>query len=238
MILLFAFFAGVLSVLAPCVLPILPVLLWGGLAKGNKYSPYIILISSLLFIFTFTLLVKIGTSFLPINQEIFTLISAIIISGYGIILIWPQIWDYCKSLFPSKKTQTIKKEQKSWFRSDVLLGASLGPIFASCSPTYALIISSILPASLAMGILSIMMYIIGFGLVIFIIIYFGKEALQYLRRYANPNGIFKKTIWVILILTWILIISWGFKWLETQLVNSSFWTSITRIEKNALRNLH
>ena len=104
MILLFAFFAGVLSVLAPCVLPILPVLLWGGLAKGNKYSPYIILISSLLFIFTFTLLVKIGTSFLPINQEIFTLISAIIISGYGIILIWPQIWDYCKSLFPSKKT--------------------------------------------------------------------------------------------------------------------------------------
>jgi cytochrome c biogenesis protein, transmembrane region len=74
------------------------------------------------------------------------------------------------------------------------LGASLGPIFASCSPTYALIISSILPTSLAMGILSIMMYIIGFGLVIFIIIYFGKEALQYLRRYANPHGIFKKTI--------------------------------------------
>lgn len=237
MILFFAFFAWILSVLAPCVLPILPVLLWGWLAKGNKASPYIILISSLFFIFVFTLLVKIWTSFLPIDQEIFTLISALIIAGYGIILIRPQLRDRFKSLFPSSKTQTIKKEQKVWFRSDVLLGASLWPIFASCSPTYALIISTILPASIAMGVLSILMYILGFGLVIFIIIYFGKEALQHLRRYANPDGIFKKIIGIILLITGILILSGGFKRLETQLVNSTFGTSLTRIEKNAIKNL-
>lgn len=238
MILFFAFFAGVLSVLAPCVLPILPVLLWGWLAKNNKSSPYIILISSLFFIFTFTLILKVWASILPISQGTFTIISAIIITSYGLILIWPQLRDKLKSLFPSRSSHLNTKNKKNWFRGDVLLWASLGPIFASCSPTYALIISTILPANLTIGILSILMYIIGFWLVIFIIIYFGKEALQHLRRYANPKGIFKKIIGIILIITGILILSWGFKRLEIQLVNSSFWTFFTKIEKNAIKNLN
>lgn len=238
MILFFAFFAGVLSVLAPCVLPILPVLLWGWLAKNNKSSPYIILISSLFFIFTFTLILKVWAGFLPISQETFTIISAIIITSYGLILIWPQLRDKLKSLFPSRSSHLNTKNKKNWFRGDVLLWASLGPIFASCSPTYALIISTILPANLTIGILSILMYIIGFWLVIFIIIYFGKEALQHLRRYANPQGIFKKIIGIILVITGILILSWGFKRLETQIVNSSFGTYFTKIERNAIKNLH
>ena len=238
MILFFAFFAGVLSVLAPCVLPILPVLLWGWLAKKDKSSPYIILISSLFFIFIFTLILKVWTGFLPISQETFTIISAIIITSYGLILIWPQLRDKLKSLFPSRSSHLNTKNKKNWFRGDVLLWASLGPIFASCSPTYALIISTILPANLTIGILSILMYIIGFWLVIFIIIYFGKEALQHLRRYANPQGIFKKIIGIILIITGVLILSWGFKRLETQIVNSWFGTFFTKIEKNAVKKLN
>ena len=238
MILFFAFFAGVLSVLAPCVLPVLPVLLWGGIAKQNSKSPYIILISSLFFIFVFTLVLKIWASFLPISQETFTIISAIIITSYGLILIWPQLRDRAKSLLPSRSSHLNSKNKKTWFRGDVLLWASLGPIFASCSPTYALIISTILPANLTMGILSILMYIIGFWLVIFIIIYFGKEALQHLRRYANPEGIFKKIIGIILILTGVLILSWGFKQIESQIVNTSFWTFFTKIEKNAVKKLN
>lgn len=238
MILFFAFFAGILSVLAPCVLPLLPVLLWGGLARGNKYSPYIILISALFFIFICTLLFKVVTGFLPIKQEVLVVISAVIIWVYGILLLFPQLWDRFKFLFPQKASKSIKKTPKTWIRSEILLGASLGPLFASCSPTYALIISTILPASLFMGTLSILVYLLGFWLVIFLIIYFGKEFLQKLTRYANPDGIFKKIIGGILLLTSILIISGGFKWLEAQLVNSSLGTGLTRIEKNAIRSLN
>ena len=110
MILFFAFFAGVLSVLAPCVLPILPVLLWGWLAKNDKSSPYIILISSLFFIFTFTLILKVWAGFLPISQGTFTIISAIIITSYGLILIWPQLRDKLKSLFPSRSSHLNTKK--------------------------------------------------------------------------------------------------------------------------------
>lgn len=237
MIVWFAFFAGVLSVLAPCVLPMLPVLLWTWLAKEGKNSAYRILVSSLFFIFIFTFTLKLGASVLPLSPEFLTWISTIIIIGYGILLIFPSIRDHLKMQFPSKKTNTIKKEKKADFRTDVLLGASLGPLFTSCSPTYALIISAILPTNFLIGILSIFAYILGFWLVIFIVIFFGKEAIQKLNRYANPNGIFKKAIGIILILTGILIISGGFKYLESKLVELNISSSLIKIEHNAIKNL-
>lgn len=235
MLLFFAFFAGVLSVLAPCVLPVLPVILWAGLSKKNQTSSYIILGSALFFIFVFTFLLKVSTLFLHIDARVWNLISAIIIILYGLVLLFPNIRDQIKSSFSSQPT-IIKKEEKSWFWAEVLLGASLGPIFASCSPTYALIISTILPQNLFMGTLSILAYILGFGAVLLIVIYFGQEAIKKLRRYANPNGIFKKVIAILLILTGVLIVTWGFKWIETQLVNSGFGSTLTRIEQNALKN--
>lgn len=98
----------------------------------------------------------------------------------------------------------------------------MGPIFASCSPTYALIIGSILPQNLLMGTLGILAYILGFGMILLLVIFFGQEAIKKLRRYANPDGIFKKIIGGMLILTGILIVSGAFKWIESQLVNSGF----------------
>ena len=154
-------------------------------------------------------------------------------------MLFPQLRDRLKLLFSSSKpTASLKKqEKKSGFWADVLLGASLWPIFASCSPTYALIISTILPQNLTMGIFSIFAYILGFWLVLAIVIYFGQEAVKKLNRYANPNGIFKKVIWILLILTGVLILSWGFKRIEAKLVDSPFWKNLIRIEKNALNNL-
>ena len=113
MILFFAFFAGVLSVLAPCVLPVLPVLLWGGIAKQNSKSPYIILISSLVFIFLFTLLLKVSTLFIAVPNYIWTWISAVIILIYGVFMLFPQLWDKLKLLFSSSKpTASVKKQEK------------------------------------------------------------------------------------------------------------------------------
>lgn len=237
MVLFFAFFAGVLSVLAPCVLPMLPVLLGGGLAKKDSSAPYVILISSLVFIFLFSFVLKVSTVFLGISQTVLNWISALIIAGYGVLLLFPQLWDWIKLQFPQQAQIVKKKEQKSGFWWEVILGASLGPLFASCSPTYALIIGTILPQSLWMGTLSIVIYLFGFGLVLFLVLYFGKEAVKKLNRYANPDGIFKKVLGIILIITGVLVASGGMKYLEAQLVNSSFGTYFVKFERDALKGL-
>lgn len=88
-----------------------------------------------------------------------------------------------------------------------------------------------------MGTLSIVIYLFGFGLVLFLVLYFGKEAVKKLNRYANPDGIFKKVLGIILIITGVLVASGGMKYLEAQLVNSSFGTYFVKFERDALKGL-
>jgi len=59
--LLLSFLAGVLTILAPCVLPVLPVIIGGSLSttKGEKYRPYVIAASLAASIIGFTLLLKV-----------------------------------------------------------------------------------------------------------------------------------------------------------------------------------
>ncbi len=96
MLLFFSFFSGVLSVLAPCVLPVLPVILGTGITSQKKEKPYIVLISALICIFLFTLLLKLGVDFISLETETLTWISAVIIILYALTLLFPQIREYIK----------------------------------------------------------------------------------------------------------------------------------------------
>lgn len=63
-----AFLAGVLSVLAPCVLPVLPVMLGGGLSARARYRPIVIGVSTAVCITLFTVLLKVSTAFINVPE--------------------------------------------------------------------------------------------------------------------------------------------------------------------------
>jgi cytochrome c biogenesis protein CcdA len=56
-----AFFAGALTILAPCVLPVLPVVLAGSLSEKQKWYPYVVTLSLALSVVLFTVLLKAST---------------------------------------------------------------------------------------------------------------------------------------------------------------------------------
>lgn len=237
MILFFAFFSGVLSVLAPCVLPVLPVLLWGAATETNPKRSYLILSSALICIFSFTFLLKVWTGFIHLSEDIWNYLSWGIITIYGIFLLFPGLRDRIKSHFPHSKTVKTPQQHKTGPLAEIALGASLGPIFASCSPTYALIIGTILPQNLLMGTLSILFYVLGFWSILFIIIFFWREAIKRLKGYANSDWRFKKSIGILLIITGGMIISGGFKYLETKLLELPFSTALIKIEQQTIKTM-
>jgi cytochrome c biogenesis protein CcdA len=57
-LLVLSFVAGVLTVLAPCVLPILPVIVGGSVVNGKKSRPWVIIISFAVSILIFTLILQ------------------------------------------------------------------------------------------------------------------------------------------------------------------------------------
>ena len=64
-----SFIAGILTILAPCVLPVLPVILAGSLTEKEKWYPYLVTLSLALSIVVFTVLLKASTAFIDIPSS-------------------------------------------------------------------------------------------------------------------------------------------------------------------------
>lgn len=234
-----SFLAWLLSILAPCVLPVLPVILWWSLWSDNRRKPLTIIFSTGIFITVFTVALKASTALIDIPQSVWTTISAVIIILYGLTLAFPHAREVVSlKLWLYKANQLADSAQsKGWFWWDVLLGASLGPIFASCSPTYALLLSTVFPQSFAQWIIYTLIYSTGFVLGLLAIAYGGRSLVRKLSIAANPNSWFKKVLWWLLILTGLLIISWWMKKLEVAILDAGVFNS-TALEQSILeRNL-
>src|SRR3989344_7070294 len=156
---LVSFVAGVLTALAPCVLPLLPVIVGGSLsasAKGSGATKRAVIIACSLGIsvILFTLLLKVSSAFINVPQSTWQLISGIILIAFGLVMLFPQLWDrlgFVNLLNRSSNKLLATGYQQNSFWGDVLMGAALGPVFSSCSPTYFVILATLLPASFAIG---------------------------------------------------------------------------------------
>lgn len=74
-LLLASFLAGILTILAPCVLPVLPVVLAGSLSEKQKWYPYLVILSLALSIVLFTVVLKVSTIFIDIPQSFWKYLS-------------------------------------------------------------------------------------------------------------------------------------------------------------------
>src|SRR3989338_11373934 len=90
--------------------------------------------------------------------------SGAILITFGLVMIFPRLWDglgFVNVLNRSSNKLLAAGYQQNSFWGDVLMGAALGPVFSSCSPTYFVILATVLPASFAMGLLDLLAYALG-----------------------------------------------------------------------------
>ena len=93
MIYLISFLAGMLTILAPCALPMIPVICGRSLEADSRKRIMTILLSFVVSIITFTLLLKISVACAGIDNQVWKNISAIILICFGLVMVFPQIWD-------------------------------------------------------------------------------------------------------------------------------------------------
>ncbi len=236
---IFCFLAGFLTLLAPCILPVLPVILGRSLIAGDKTDqsirkPVVIISSLLVSIVVFTLLLKGTTLLITIPTIVWSLLAGVIIIFFGITMLFPALWEtiVTKLNIPALTNAASNRTKSGSLASDVLVGASLGPVFNSCSPTYALIVAAILPASFTSGLLYLFFYCLGLGIGLFIIAIFGRALTQKLRWTADPHGAFRKIIGVIFVVIGIGIILGIDKSVQTLIIDAGFYKPVESIEKS------
>lgn len=234
-----SFVAGLLTVLAPCVLPLLPVIVGGSLIDKNKWRPLVISFSLAISVVLFTLLLKVFTLFINVPQDFWKYVSGGIIMLFGLALIFPGAWDWLTvklKLSQGSEGMLQKAQQNKSLWGAVLLGAALGPVFSSCSPTYFVILATVLPVSLGLGIVYLLVYALGLMLIMLMIAYLGRALTAKVKFAANPKGWFKRGLGILLLIVGLAIVTGIEKKAEEAIINAGFGS--TDLERDLLSGIN
>lgn len=225
---LISYIAGLLSTLAPCVLPLLPIILGGSLSgkKKDKWRPYIITASLIISLVLFTLLLKISTVFIGIDPKVWTIGSGTLVIILGFFILFPGLWtQIIGKLGIEHRSQGLlvkAYKQENGVLSAILIGAALGPIFSSCSPTYAWVIATVLPSSSLLGMFYLTFYVLGVATALLAIALLGRKLLERIKWASDPKGWFQRGIAVLFIIVGIFVATGLDKKVQTYLVEKDF----------------
>jgi len=212
MLVLGALIAGILTTLAPCVLPLLPVIVGGSIGKPSaeaRKRAYLIAASLGASVIVFTLLLRATTALIDIPALTWQLVSGIILIGLGVLSIFPRLWDAVSaklSLQRRSNRQLVAARERGGTAGAILTGAALGPVFTSCSPLYLYVIVAVLPASFAEGVVLLLAYAIGLCGTLLLVSLLGQKVIGKARWIANPDGSFKRVLGIIFILVGFAVI--------------------------------
>ncbi len=224
--LVISFVAGALTILAPCILPVLPIIIGGAATEGKNYRrAWVIVISLGASVFLFTLILKVSTAFIVIPALFWQIVSGGLLLFFGLTNIFPLLWDripIVNIIYRRSNLLLGKGYQKQTIWGDATIGAALGPVFSSCSPTYFVILAAVLPAHFAIGLLYLLSYIAGLCLFLLVITLVGQRLVGWLGLASDPHGWFKKIIGILFIIVGIAVLSGLDKKLQVSLPAGAF----------------
>jgi len=233
-----SFVAGVLTILAPCILPLLPVIVGRSLSDPtlSQRRVFVVITSLGISVILFTLILKVSTFFVNIPQDFWKYISGGIIFIFGLVTLFPNLWEnlpFVWRLNTGGNKVLMSGYQRNDIWGDIIVGASLGPIFSACSPTYFVILATVLPVRPAVGILYLFTYTVGLCLALLLVSILGQRIMNKLNFTLDPYGWFKRTLGVIFILVSLGILTGYDKQLQISLLDAGFF-DVTKVEQNLL----
>ncbi|HUD11250.1 MAG TPA: redoxin family protein [Candidatus Saccharimonadia bacterium] len=242
-LLLISLLAGALTVLAPCVLPLLPIIVSGSLngQPANKSRPYVIAVSLAASIIAFTLLLKVSTVLVNLSPDVLTTFSGGLLVALGLVTIFPEAWELVviKVGFEvaSQRFLGAGQRNRSRFLGPILIGIALGPVFSSCSPTYAFILASILPKSFASGLIYLVTYVIGLVLALLAVALVGRKFISRFRWAVDTHSVFRRCTGVLFVVIGLVILFGREVPVETWVANHLPFDE-TKIEQVLLSTQH
>jgi len=198
----FAFLAGVVTVLSPCILPLLPIILSSADGRGKQKPVGVVLgfVASFTF-FTLFLSSIVKLSGIPVDS--LRLFSILVLAIFGGSLLIPQIQLQIEIVFSKFANLVPSGQGHSGFLGGVLIGLSLGLLWTPCvGPILASVISLAITGTVTgQAFLITMAYAVGTAIPMFIIMLAGSTALQKIPWLVRNTSKIQKAFGVLMILT-------------------------------------
>lgn len=221
-----AFLAGILTVLSPCVLPLLPITL-GAAAASHRLGPIALALGLALSFTLVGLFVAVAGFALGLDAELFRMISAVMLLAIGIVLLVPPLQD---------RLAAAAGPLSNWFNArfggpaapglagQFGVGVLLGAIWSPCvGPTLGA--ASILASQgkdLPQVALTMLAFGLGAGLPLVLLGLASRRLFQKWRGALGTAGAgLKKVLGALLVGVGLMILTGFDKTLETWLVRIS-----------------
>lgn len=184
-----AFAAGLLTVAAPCVLPLLPVVLGATAAGGPGARPVFIAAG---FALSFTLLALVFGSvqhLLGLEQQTVRDVAAGLLVVFGLCMVWPAAFQRLSMAASGllNRVSSLGDRAGPGWAGGILVGVSLGAIWTPCAgPVLATILALVAAQSnwgASAGLLAL--YALGAALPMLAIAYGGQWVLSKVRALAG-----------------------------------------------------
>jgi cytochrome c biogenesis protein CcdA len=195
----FAFLSGIITILSPCILPVLPIVLSGSV--GGKSKPLGIITGFILSFSFFTLGLSFLVQLLNISPGDLRFFAAGVIIVFGIILVVPGLL-LGFEVFSSKLIKQNNSKQKKGFGGGVIVGASLGLIWTPCvGPIMASVISLAISQQVSGGaVIIVLAYSLGTSIPMLGIMTGGRSLLNRFPKVLANAARVQRIFGVIMIL--------------------------------------
>src|SRR4051794_17812919 len=188
LLLIFAFLAGVVTAISPCVLPVLPILLAGG-ASGRKPLR---IISGLVVSFTvFTLFATWLLTKLRLPLDTLRNLAIALLFLMAVVLLVPRV-----ALRVERSLASFSRLRPQNAGNGFFLGATLGLVFVPCAGPFlaALAANAAREHFGVRTLLAMLAYSLGAAGPMLAIAYGGREAAGRLRRHAETVRVVSGTV--------------------------------------------
>ena len=235
-LLLFAFIAGIVTILSPCVFPVLPFLLAAG-AGGAKRRPIGIVagfvVSFTFFTLTLTSLVKVS----GISANGLRIFSIVILGFFGLSILVPKLLYYFELLTTKIVPQkSLVGSEGSGFKSGFLVGISLGLIW---TPRVGPIMASVIALSASSAVNTFAIFIrfpnVGTAIPMFGIIWGGRNLIAKVSWLKTKGEVIQKSFGALTLVVAVAL-AFGFdRQFQTWFVSifPQYGTGLTAVETNS-----
>jgi cytochrome c biogenesis protein CcdA/thiol-disulfide isomerase/thioredoxin len=221
LLIVFAFLSGLVTILAPCIWPLLPIVLSSTIAGNGRLRPLGVTLGIMTSFTIFTLAISTLVSVFHLDPNTLRIFAVIVILLLGITMIVPklsQLFEVAVGRFANFFGTGGKTG--SGFLGGYLTGLTLGIVWTPCAgPILAAIATLAATGQVSFAVVAVTLaYVSGVGVPLFLFAYGGKRVVTKSRFLNKYTGLIQRIFGVIMIATAALIYTNYDKILQVQLL--------------------
>ncbi len=198
--LVLALLAGVVTVAAPCTLPMLPILLGASVGQTGRARPAMIALGFVMSFSMVALALSAITRVFDFDPNVLRTAAAVLLAGFGLLMIWPAPFEWLSVRIGGLGSSSTAGSRQGMIGGFVL-GTTLGLVWTPCAgPVLGSILTVVATSKdTAWASLLLVVYAIGAAIPMLLIAYGGQAVTTRIRSIARITPRLQQAFGVVVI---------------------------------------